>query len=264
MKIKVMSYNVLHGFRNFDPPFDLEKDRLEAVQKVVRAEKPDVLGITEACFGSPSQFGIFMDYARLFNFQYFKYCPSKREWGSALLSQYPISNARAVANENGSGIEAEILKEGGVVNVGLVHPRFDATENEKIKYVKAFLAKQKKRQIILGDFNAISDKDTYDRATLIREYRKFDSDAEHSVDKYLERKLIPYLRSRGLIDALQSVNSHKPTIPTKGYGYAKTNMRIDFIFHTLDLRVIDAKTIKNKMTDMASDHYPIVTTFDIK
>ncbi len=265
MKLKVMSYNILHGFRKLPPPYELEEDRLKSAQKTVKRENPDVLGINEAGFSVPNQHGVFMDYQKLFGFKYSTLCPTGPEWGAALLSRHPILSAQPIWTQNGHGIRARILKNGIVVNLDLIHPRYDANDSEKMEYLKIILGDVSKKHIIFGDFNSLSPHDAYDRENLIKEFRKFEPKrAEVMVNNLLEKKVISEIESRGLKDALLEKGSKKPTIPTARYRFGPSDIRIDYIFHTSDIKVIGAKTIRNKLTDMASDHYPIVAEFEIK
>jgi endonuclease/exonuclease/phosphatase family metal-dependent hydrolase len=264
MKIKLMSYNVLHSFRKLEPPYALEKDRLKLVQKIVKAENPDVLGLPEAGFNTPNLQEIFMDYQKLFGFPYAVSCPAGNEWGCVLLSRYPIATAQPLCNSYGNGIRSRISKSGRIINIDLIHPKYDASDEEKVKFVKPFLEHSKSPYFLLGDFNAYSDDDTYDRKFLIREFKKFDSKrAEELVGKLLHRKLVPYIKSFGLIDALYEKGAHQPTVPTPRYQTADSKARIDYIFHSADIKIKDAYTLMNKQTDRASDHYPLVATLEI-
>ena len=123
----------------------------------------------------------------------------------------------------------------------------------------------KKPTIFFGDFNSLSDSDSYDKEILVREAKKFiPVDPEERMNNLLRKKVIPYVKSIGFIDALESKNAQQSTIPTKSYRQGHSDIRIDYIFHTNDLKIVDAKTIRNKLTDISSDHYPISAVFEIK
>ncbi len=38
---------------------------------------------------------------------------------------------------------------------------------------------------------------------------------------------------------------------------------MDFIFASPEFRVVDSYVLKNEQTEIASDHYPVVATFEI-
>lgn len=265
MKIKIMAYNILHGFRNLKAPYELEGDRLKAAQRIVRRENPDILGLPEACFNAPNPHGVLMDYQRLFGFPYVAFCPSGTEWGCAVLSRYPIINSQPMSNENGNGLRSKISKEGKIINIDLVHPRYDFSEDEKIKFLNPFLENSRKPFIIFGDFNSLSDDDSYDREILVREFRKFEPKRAEEMGGYLlGRRVIPYVKSFGLKDALHEKGAQQPTMPAKRYRQGPSDIRIDYIFHSPDVKVKEAYVVKNRNSDMASDHYPVVAVLEIK
>ena len=259
-----MTYNVLHGFRKTKSPYQLEEERLKAAQKMIREVNPDVLGITEACYSVPNQFNILMDYRNLFNFKYSISCPSGPEWGGVLLSQHPIIDAQPISTQNGYGIRSKIMKEGKIIHVDLVHPKHDITEINKMSLLELFLKNKPETYIILGDLNAYSDTDDYDRKKLIETFRTFNPEnAESAVDILLERRLIPYIKSQNLLDVFG--DSKELTIPTPKYSNgSSTGARIDYIFHTPDIKVLSSEVIKREGAEIASDHYPITAILELK
>ena len=68
MKSKILSYNIERGFHTRDHVLD--KKRLEAAQRIVAEIKPDILALTEACYGAPNTQQILMDYREIFCFAY--------------------------------------------------------------------------------------------------------------------------------------------------------------------------------------------------
>ena len=43
-----------------------------------------------------------------------------------------------------------------------------------------------------------------------------------------------------------------------------SGIRIDYIFCSTDFKVLDSVIVKNKLTELASDHYPIYSVLEIK
>lgn len=262
-EIKIMNYNVLHGFHQTSPPFALEEKRLEATKKIIKKENPDILVLTEACYGEPNPFNVILDYKKIFNFPYGYFGKwGEHEWGNFLLSKYPIE-CKTVPFGTRTAIRSKILINNKVVYLDIIHPYPDWTEDEKIADVKPLLKKIKKFYFLVGDFNSVSDEEFYDRKKLIKAFRSFYKNHTEAVDRILERKFIPYLKSVGLKDTFDK-NSRSYTIPTGLYGKDKSSaMRIDFIFASPDVESLETKVIKNKLSEYASDHYPIVGRFKI-
>ena len=46
-------------------------------------------------------------------------------------------------------------------------------------------------------------------------------------------------------------------------GDASFPHRVDYIFCSKDFKILDSNIIKNKLTEKASDHYPITATVEI-
>ena len=40
-------------------------------------------------------------------------------------------------------------------------------------------------------------------------------------------------------------------------------MRVDYCFVSPDVRVLDSYVVKNELSEVASDHYPLVTILDL-
>lgn len=262
-EIKIMNYNILHGFHNINPPFQLEEKRLEAAKKIISKENPDILILTEACYGGPNPFNINMDYKKIFNYLYGYFGKwGENEWGNFLLSKYPIQ-CKTIPFGERTALRSRISIDNKKIYLDIIHPHPKWTEDKKIELTKPILKKIKEPYFLIGDFNSISDEDFYDRKTLIKGYMKFDKTPTQSVDKILERKFIPYIKSVGLKDTFDK-SSRNYTVPTGIYGKGKSSaMRMDFIFASPEIKSLETKVIKNKLTEYASDHYPIIGRYKI-
>ena len=262
-KIKIMNYNILHGFHKVEPPYSLEKERLKNAQGIISQENPDILVLTEACYGGENPFDVFLDYKKIFNFPYGFFGKwGEYEWGNFILSKYPIE-AKTIPYGERTAIKSKIDINGKEIFLDVIHPSPFWNEEDKIKFTKNILEKNPKNYFLVGDFNSISEEDKYDKNTLINGFKKFDKTPEKSVNKLLERKFISWLKSLGLKDTARK-SSRVSTVPTKIYGKnLDSSLRVDFIFSSKDINVIDTKVIKNKLTDFSSDHYPVVGTYEV-
>jgi endonuclease/exonuclease/phosphatase family metal-dependent hydrolase len=283
MNLKVISYNILHGFySNYDPqndyntnwkPLIFEKDRLEAAQKLIKKENPDILILNEACFGAENKTKILMDYKKIFDFPYYSYAqaePREYEWGSALLSKYPIVNAENLSEPLKPLLRAQVNIKEVPLYLDIAHPHPDNSNQEKDKFFKRILESRNKDKnyILAGDFNSLSPEDKYNREKLIRGFKTFDKNPEQSVNNLMEGKTIQYLLSHGLVDTHRKI--HKKfvesdyTMPTDFLSKNKESaMRIDYIFCSPDIKIKDAGIIRSKEAEKASDHYPVYADLEI-
>ena len=269
MQFTVLNYNIFQGFRKLVPPFEIEQERLAAAQELVAELNPGVVTLTEACYGGPNPRGIVTDYAKLFGYENSAYGSwGNHGWGNVILSRFPVKAKTTLLPAKGtaaqrSALQAILNVDGKELNVDIFHPHPELTEGEKIEMINPLLENKPEFYILTGDFNALSDEDTYDREKLIQGFRRFDKTPEGTVDKMLERKLVPFIRSRGLVDAFPHKN-RESTMPTLIYGpHRESAMRIDYFFISPKVKVLEARVIKNELSEKASDHYPIWAKFEI-
>jgi len=81
----------------------------------------------------------------------------------------------------------------------------------------------------------------------------------------MKRTAVKTIREHGLIDTFKAVNKGFDfTIPTDYISNDKsTGIRMDYIFCSEDFRVLEAYVVRNKFTEKASDHYPVVAVLKI-
>lgn len=263
MKLKVMQYNILHGFHGTLAPFQLERERLEAAKEVVREENPDILVLTEAAYGSPNNFGISMNYAEIFGYPYSYFAPwGNYEWGNCLLSKFPI-NGETITLSSRTALRARVGLGKKALTVDVFHPKVNITEDEKIDAIKPLLQNIPECYLLTGDFNAISDEDEYNHDRMLAGFRRFDKTPEVTVAEIFRRKLIPYVKSQGLKDAFSPETRHY-TIPTDMCSRIKDSaMRIDYFFVPPKMKVLETRVVINDLTERASDHYPIIAVLDV-
>jgi endonuclease/exonuclease/phosphatase family metal-dependent hydrolase len=121
--------------------------------------------------------------------------------------------------------------------------------------------------LLTGDFNSASPHDP--------EPDSFESLAAHHRARYLaddlrtaDRSVLSHLEAAGWVDighALQG--SGLPTVPTPGFaGTEFAVMRCDYVLASPSLapHARSYEVIRNDATGMASDHYPVMATFEIR
>ena len=255
-----MNFNVCHGFCSSEPPFKIEEERIKAAQKLVINENPDILVLTEACFAKENSCRILINYQSLFNFPHYYHCPMGSEWGAALLSKYPIKQAENYSMGQRLFFRTSLDIEHRTINLDIAHPHPDLSEWEKKMFFKNIIRDYKKPYILAGDFNSLSDEDSYDKEKLIRGFRVFDKHAEEKVEDLMKRLAIREIRTAGLVDTFTAKHrTFDYTVPTNSLSINKDSaMRVDYVFCSSDFNVINSYKIKGKHVERASDHYPII------
>ncbi len=268
MRFTLLSYNIERGFHSRDHV--LEEKRLQAAQRVVAEVKPDIVALTEACYGRENTQGILMDYKALFGFEYGKFGgfnifgPNKSdEGGNCLLSKFPMQGEAVTLKYKGA-VRGRIELDERVLMVDVVHPSYSIADVEKISTLRPLVENRSEPYILTGDFNTVHPDDAYDWDAVRAGLMKFNAQkADWVVENWQNPKLVPWLFEQRLCDAF-AVARREPTVPTPyGSDYWPSGVRMDFFFHSPGIRVLDAYVLKNKDTEIASDHYPIVGVFEI-
>ncbi len=265
MQFKVMTYNLWRGLCSKE--HILEPERLAAAQHVVSLEKPDLLALTEACYGGPNSTGMFLDYQNLFGYPYgfFGGYDSFQggDWGGNMfLSRFPFGAEVFFLGEK-SAIRAKVVLPIKTLYLDIIHPSESWPEQEKIKLLEPLLALRKDPYILTGDFNSLSHRDCYNKEILFQELLSLGEFSNFQICSYIDEKLscafISWLSSQGIKDTLKNGSSTIPT--TLKWGKPVYGMRIDYCF-TSGLHVLDAYVVRNQYTELASDHYPVVSILE--
>lgn len=268
MKLTLMSYNIERGFHTLD--HILDKDRLHAAQRAVKRVQPDVLALTEACYGGKNSQGIRMNYQAIFNFPHGQFggYPTFGSWrgdegGNCLLSRLPMQ-ARAVQLAYKGAVHAQIPLDEKVLTIDVVHPSYSVSDEEKLKTLSPLLSTRTHPYVITGDFNTVHPDEEYDWETITNALMDFNPDKAHATIEIWKRaQLVKHFFGIGLIDAFPE-SARESTVPSwYVYQERREGVRMDFAFVSPDIDVIDAYVLKNEDTDVASDHYPIVTVLNV-
>ena len=276
MRIKIGWYNVLRGFHNKKPDgsFAFEPRRLEAARNVVYMIKPDILFIGEGDFNPLCKIKgpkiKTIDYQKEFNFPYAYYSKPDEtsRKGEVILSRFPIGVNNHSVKDN-TYIKSWFTIEGKKINIDMIHPHPTVLEKDKAEWVGKILDKKEEPYILLGDYNGLSPKDRYKFDVLVKEFTAFQGSkekAEANAKDILSCAMLKKVISSGLTDSYYVCNNtYSSTMPTKRYNTTdnKIGMRIDYIFCSKTIRVLRSGIVKNKLADMASDHYPIYAYVDV-
>ncbi len=275
MKLKIISYNVLEGFSDFYKyeckKIEFHPERLSAAKKLIKEENPDILCLTEALWNVKSYRNFYIDYQKEFNYRYIDI-----RYSIILLSKYPIifskANGSLEQESEGIGLTAKVQIGKRAVNINIIHPKVSSTEKQKTHFVKKLMENQTTPSIILGDFNSISKEDRYStewkenfKNKILTDFYYNRKQKEKIIADMLKGKVTKFIQESGFIDTYKEKNKKFDfTIPTDLASKDKsTGIRIDYIFTSPDIKIINSGIIKNKLSEMASDHYPIYAILDI-
>ncbi len=268
MIFTIMSYNIERGFHNSDHIF--QEHRLQAAQRIIQQVQPDILALTEACYGGPNSQGIKMDYQQLFQFLHGQWGGYRvfgprhgDEGGNALLSNFPLQTEVIHFSHKGA-IRGYVNLENRILTVDVVHPSYSIDDKEKIRELGPLVESRTEPYLLTGDFNTLHPEDAYDYDSLAQEFAAFDQQKVQKLfDNWKKAECVSWILAQGLQDAFP-LESRQSTVPTfYAYGKKQKGVRLDFPFHTPDLVVKEAYVLKNEDTEIASDHYPIVCIFEI-
>lgn len=120
--------------------------------------------------------------------------------------------------------------------------------------------------LLAGDFNSASPHDP--------EPHDWDSLAPHHRSRYLaddlrgiDQSVLAHLEAAGWVDLGHRLDpAGTPTVPTAAYRHAEfATMRCDYLLasQALATRARNYQVIRNDITDTASDHYPVLATFEL-
>lgn len=231
VNVKMMSYNIHHA-EGVDRVLDLER-----IAKIIEDEGAEIIGLQEvdnhwserSAFEDQAKWlaerlGMFYVYAANLDRDPLNEGEPRRQYGTAILSKYPILNSEnhsltRIGNTEQRGLlEATINVKGNHLNLYNTHLALTTAEREiQMKEIIAIAAESKGPQVIMGDLNAVPES----------------IEMQPMYAHYLD------------------VFADQP----EAYTYSATNptKRIDYIFTSSDIKTVEADVIHT----LASDHLPI-------
>lgn len=258
---KILSYNVLYGLQNDSL---IKNEYVNWVKKI----DPDIVAYQEMNdFTQKSIEAFAIRYGHPYA------VISKTEgFPVALSSKYPIVNVQKVVdNMHHVYLVANIRG----INVIVIHfspfnyKKRQLEVNEII--ARASLFPKNENIVIMGDFNSLSQVDDIyykDEGYLktARERELKESHIRNLNNGQFDYTVTGAMQQAGYVDLLRKFHSDKQfSIPTKKYGsnYPK---RIDFIWanSVFAKTAVSTDILQDPQTDVMSDHYPVLATFNFK
>ncbi|MFB6246433.1 MAG: endonuclease/exonuclease/phosphatase family protein [Candidatus Pacearchaeota archaeon] len=261
MELKVMEYNVLNGFLSWDCS-SFESERLESSKQVVKEYSPDVLVLAEAVVYDNSDKGLSLqDYAYAFGYNFAAH--GKAGSKDVVRSNVVLSNYYLEGEDFSlpgfSFLRTRVSLDNFKLNLDVVHPKPQADDEERASFFRGVLRDSGERHIITGDFNSISPEDSYDKEKIRKGFSKVYPGMEDLITgNWFKMKAVQELIDHGFKDSFKSLNESGYTVPTDLCSKNKdTAVRLDYLFTSRDIDVLDSGIIQNEMTNKASDHHPI-------
>lgn len=229
--IKVMSFNIQSGFS-----FDGRQD-LESIAGVIAASGADVVAIQESSRGRLMDGSLDMPLwlAHRLDMDHRFRGTEEPNWGNTILSRYPILEA-------GWG---HLPRVGTLIGRGYLWARLDIGEPEPLLVIATHLHQ-------LGP-------DTLQRQAQVRSILDFWNETEPAIlvgDMNAEpgSAEMALLAQAGMVDAWNEAG----TGPGYTYSAGDPVKRIDWLWHTPDLRVEEIEVLRTQV----SDHMPVVATVE--
>lgn len=144
-------------------------------------------------------------------------------------------------------------------------PNGPAVRRREAAYL-AVQAAPDKLTLVTGDFNSASphDPEPEDWPALASHHRaRYLADDLHGLD----RSVLARLEAAGWVDLGHRLDAAAtPTVPTAAYSDVEfATMRCDYLLasQALAAQARSYQVIRNEITDAASDHYPVLATFEL-
>ncbi len=251
--IKVMTYNIHHG-AGMDGKLDLER-----IASVIRRESPDLVCLNEVDnnYSSRSRFkneakeianilGMYYVYGPAINTRGKTPGAKPHQYGDAVLSRFPIISSRVYHLSTAKGLEPRVCVAVKVQPKGTNgreytfmathlehHVSQDTMRVKQVKDIMKVVGLSPRRTILAGDFNC------------------------QPPGAMVNNVKLPSEKTQAVALVLRTLKSSANKKQLK-LDTIRDGVHIDYIFISGDLKASNYRIIKDKLTELASDHYPVV------
>jgi exodeoxyribonuclease-3 len=249
--MRIASYNLYEGAQNTKAE----------LRDFVDEQDLDVLCIQEANDwdnGTPTQLE---DFANATGLDECVYGDSNTRFKLATLSRNPIADSKVHTDGFWHSAIHTVVQDGiGPLHVWNVHLN-PGNEDQRLAEAKLLMSliDPDEHTVIMGDFNSLSRTDQYPE-NLIGEL------TAKGITKFgtanLRYDVTDFFTEAGLVDVAASLASRTNTVPTPANQdiYHAAELRLDYMFATQGLAkaIKGIEVVKSPLTDIISDHFPIV------
>ncbi|MCP1645645.1 endonuclease/exonuclease/phosphatase family metal-dependent hydrolase [Pseudomonas citronellolis] len=266
MQLKVLTYNTLFAGRD-----GADTRRAAAQIGLVRELEPDVFLMQEARGFDANGGSWLYDMEHLFQMRGFLALAPRTGQHLAIFIRQPLrplSFESDPSNFHHSVASLRVALPGIEQSLHLTSVHLCPNGVDVRRREAAYLAVQAtpgEYRLLAGDFNSASPHDP--------EPRGFDLLAAHHRIRYAgdgrhaDRTVLATLETAGWVDVGHLLQpAPTPTVPTAAYTNAEfAQMRCDYVLATpaLASKAVGYQVIRTPATDSASDHYPVLATFEI-
>ncbi|MCX8239315.1 MAG: endonuclease/exonuclease/phosphatase family protein [Akkermansiaceae bacterium] len=255
-ELKVLTHNVWYGFTQGKP------ERHQDFRDWVKAQTPDIVALQE--LNGYNEEKLKAD-AASWGHEYFVLLKTNG-FPTGITSNKPITKITRQLD----GFHHGLLKattHGHPVYVIHLHP---SNWKTRIQEINTIVKLTEKNAIILGDFNTFSkrDKPVYDSGQLVPFFSNRDKamGEKNLKEGALDYEVISKIEFAGFVDIVDKLRkSFGGTFPTKLRAHENhgDHRRLDYIFVSKEMakKCTSASVIDNQITQMLSDHLPLVATF---
>jgi exodeoxyribonuclease-3 len=251
--MRVVTYNLFEG----------AQVTLPLVQDFAEQQAVDVLCVQEANGWNDGEPSKLEQLAADTGLSSYVFGNSNTRFKLATLSRLPIVGSQV--HTDGfwhSAIQTTVPFGDGSLDLWNVHLN-PGDEDSRLAEAKllAEMIDTDKPAIIMGDFNSLSGTDEHPDQLIadlaVKGIKKFGTDR-------LRYDVTEYLTAQGFVDVAAAFGARQTTVPTPANKdmYHAASMRLDYMFATASIMpsVTGVAVPKNELTDVISDHYPIVLT----
>lgn len=270
--MKIASYNILSGGFNAYSYDSSSPERLDLLKKAIRKINADFIGLIDT-FRWDRLYDN-RELSKLFSYKY-AYCINLNDSrlkkkghnnGTTVLTNLPVEHFETITIETRDAIKTTVQINKNKLDIFTVYLD-DLSEDTRIKQTQALLKyiDRGRPTIVMGDLNTLSIKDISKAKSHIDKFADENPQLFENMRPILNEMkqgvVIKQLEKFGLKDADKN---GEPTAPTKLFPAKIKNaiLRIDYAFHTNNVRVQNFKVLKDSLFNQTSDHYPVV--FDAK
>jgi exodeoxyribonuclease-3 len=256
--MKIMTYNIWQG------GIDSNGSRIEDIIDIIKNENPDFVAIQEVSNFNTNENEFLKRVSNETKLPYYALSQGTLVDGHkcyyvASLSRYPLQEEYLFPDFTFQCAPFSTVIDSPFGKLSICNIHLHAhSEDERVREAGVVLSYQSKyyKHIILGDFNSLSRLDNYDDLSTY-EFTHYDLCCFEAMDLF----------NMSHIDTVAYLNvNDRSTHPSVGVGHkiSKTPIRVDYVFLTpsLTTHIKDARIIKTKTAEKASDHYPVVVTLN--